>query len=402
VQREINHHVTISANYAGSISHFIAGASNIRGLQSGEISPAYGVLGTTTYGAGLLSKQATPTNIAAAQAILPGCCTTPYPGYAAAAAISTTATIAQSLKWMPQFSGTTDTWGIYSANASYNAVQISLAVQDYHGLTLNVNYTFDKQMDDAGTQRSGFAIPGSMTLDGKSWKANKIDRSLSTLDEPQNLAVYGVYKLPFGKSGFSGRSLLMREITGGWEFSSIMDYVSGPPLTLSLAGSACTAVGQGTCMPDVNPNFHGSPRINGKWGANATGLTYGTIPYVAGYISNATPGMGVGGVPCATSTGPFCNPGPMMIGNAPRTGAFGLRAPNNFRLNSGIHRQFDITDRVKFLFGADCYNVTNAVTFGINAANLAVATVVSTATFGEITTVSADSRAFQFSGRITF
>ena len=33
-------------NYAGSESHFIAGASNLRGLQSGQINPIYWALGS--------------------------------------------------------------------------------------------------------------------------------------------------------------------------------------------------------------------------------------------------------------------------------------------------------------------------------------------------------------------
>jgi hypothetical protein len=40
IQRELTKDITISANYAGSESHFIAGASNIRGLQAGQINPA--------------------------------------------------------------------------------------------------------------------------------------------------------------------------------------------------------------------------------------------------------------------------------------------------------------------------------------------------------------------------
>lgn len=91
-----------------------------------------------------------------------------------------------------------------------------------------------------------------------------------------------------------------------------------------------------------------------------------------------------------------------MIGDAPRTGAFGLRAPNTFRLTSGVRRSFDITERAKFIFAVDCQNVTNAVTFGMNSGNLQIPTVVSTATIGTLTYASGDSRDFQFSGRISF
>jgi hypothetical protein len=413
LQRELTKDITLTVNYAGSESHFIAGASNIRGIQSGEINPAYmPVLGAGTYlgssGLGLLSKPATAANVAAAQAAYPGL-PAPYAGFEAAAASGSTggglATIAQSLKWMPQFSSTADTWGNV-ANANYHALQISASHRAANGLTLTVNYTFSKEMDDAGTQRTGFAIPAGLTLNGKAYAKDRIDYSLSALDEPQSLAIYGVYKFPFGKGGIGASNLLVRSVLGGWEMSHIMTYVSGMPLTLS--SSACTStslVGQGTCMPDVNPNYtfgKSGIRQNGKWGAGVTALTIGTVQYVNGYISNTIPGEGAGGVACASSTGPFCNAAPLTIGDAPRTGAFGLRAPDTFRLTSGVRRSFDITERMKFIFAVDCQNVTNAVTFGINAGNLQIGTGVNSSSFGTVGYASADSRDFQFSGRISF
>jgi hypothetical protein len=126
------------------------------------------------------------------------------------------------------------------------------------------------------------------------------------------------------------------------------------------------------------------------------------VQYVNGYISNTIPGEGAGGVACASSTGPFCNAAPLTIGDAPRTGAFGLRAPDTFRLTSGVRRSFDITERMKFIFAVDCQNVTNAVTFGINAGNLQIGTGVNSSSFGTVGYASADSRDFQFSGRISF
>jgi hypothetical protein len=223
-------------NYSGSVSHFVSGAAGIRGLQSGEVDPKYLPLGA------LLTKAATAANVAAAQAIIPGCCTAPYAGFTAAAgtaAGASFATIAQGLKWMPQYASTNDTWGLYSANAAYNALQASIAIRPTHGLTLNVNYTWSKEMDDAGTIRTGYPIPAGQNATGKTWKADRMDRSLSAIDSPQNLAMYGVYKLPFGKGGFGADSFIVRTLAGGWEFSSILTYASGYPLTLN--STSCTA-----------------------------------------------------------------------------------------------------------------------------------------------------------------
>ena len=91
-----------------------------------------------------------------------------------------------------------------------------------------------------------------------------------------------------------------------------------------------------------------------------------------------------------------------MIGDAPRTAAFDLRSPSSFRLTSGLRRTFDITERYKFVFGVDCQNVTNAVTFGINAGNVEIPTNVNNSNFGTLNYASSDSRDFQFSGRVNF
>src|SRR6185503_5206116 len=114
VQRAITSNLTIMVAYAGTESHFLAGASNMRGLYAGQINPKYWVLGS------LLNAPATPANVAAAQAILPDV-QLPYAGYGEAAQTKSgagQATIGHMLTWIPQFSGTSDTWGSSSANAS--------------------------------------------------------------------------------------------------------------------------------------------------------------------------------------------------------------------------------------------------------------------------------------------
>ncbi|QMV19750.1 carboxypeptidase regulatory-like domain-containing protein [Granulicella sp. 5B5] len=401
IQREIIRDLTIMVNYAGSESHFLAGASNIRGLQSGELNPKYFALGVGIYGAGLLSKPATAANIAAADAIIPGIAA-PYSGFVTAAGTTkgaSYATIGQMLTWMPQYSGTTDTWGSQTANAAYHSLQVSLSKRVSHGLTFNLNYTYSKQLDDTGTIRSGYAIPAGLTLNGKAWKQDRIDRGLSATSVPQNLAIFGVYRLPFGKGQIGGDHLFSRILLGGWDLSGVFTYVSGAPLALtSTACSAATEPGQGQCMPDVNPNFTGSARQNGSWGRGATAANLGKYSYIRGAITGTTPGEGAGSAACTASSGPFCNSGALMIGDAPRTAPFGLRGPGVYNLNMGVRRSFKLVGESNFIFGVDCQNVTNKVTFsGIN-------TVVNSASFGTISSATSNSgsRDFQFSGRIRF
>jgi hypothetical protein len=160
-------------------------------------------------------------------------------------------------------------------------------------------------------------------------------------------------------------------------------------------------------MPDLNPNFvKTSVRQNGSWGHGITAAALGAAPssggisYVQGYINTSNLGVDATGAPCGSSgSSPFCNPGQFKLGDAPRTGAFGLRAPGVYNLNMSVRRSFNITpDRVKFIFGVDCQNVTNKVTFG------GINTNVDSSTFGTVSSATSNtgSRDFQFSGRLNF
>jgi hypothetical protein len=408
IQRQVLKDTTLMVNYAGSESHFIAGASNMRGLQSGQINPIYWALGS------LLTKPATAANIAAANVIagannLPAV-NLPYAGYGLAANTSSgagQATIGHMLTWMPQYSSTSDIWGSQSANANYHSVQVSLAQRMSRGLTLNLNYTYSKNLDDAGTMRSGWAIPGNLLLSGKSWKVNRIDRSISANSVPQNLAIYGVYNLPFGKGGIGNDSWLVRNLAGGWTFSGVFTYISGTPLLIT--SSSCTSSFQptaGTCMPDLNPSFTGKTiRTNGSWGKGLTAATLGSKSYLNGYVATASAGAGGAtssgaAIPCTAASGPFCNPGQFMFGDAPRVMSFdGMRNPSVYNLNASLRRSFNLTpERVKFIFAVDCQNVTNKVTFS------GIGTSINASNFGAPTSATSNtgSRDFQFSGRLNF
>ncbi len=408
MERLITNDMTISVNYVGTQSHFLTGGA--RGLQSGQLNPAYLVsVGNTN-----LIKAATAANITAVQTATGVTLPIPYAGYTAAAALTSNASIAHMLTWMPQYSGTSDTYADV-ANANYNALQISLSERPRKGLSFTANYTYSRNIDDAGTIRSGWAIPSGATSDGRSWAPNRIDRSLSINNLPELLTVFSVYKLPFGKGGYGAHNFAARALASGWQVSEIYQYASGLPLAI-VGSAAATAqnTGQGTYMPDFNPNFTGSPRINGKWGEGVTAATLGTRSYLQGYIPATTAGSGtssntgattsatVSAVACASSVGPFCNSQNNTIGNLTRVAPYGIRGPNVYRVTMALSRTFDITDRYKFIFRVDCQNVTNHTTFGNNAQNNSIGVNINSSAFGTLGFASADPRAFQFSGRINF
>ena len=404
-QRELTKNSTIMVNYVGTQSHFLAGNANLRGLQSGQINPSY----LASVGNANLNLPATTTNVNNVQTSTGVTLPVPYAGYETAAGLSTSPTIAHMLTWMPQYGGTTDSFGDV-ANANFNALELTLNQRVSHGLTYTVNYTYSKSIDDDGTIRSGYAIPAAVTANGKAWSPDRIDRARSTNDLPQNLTIFGVYSLPFGKNGYGGDHFAVRAVASGWQVSAIYQYASGLPLAIvGTATSPAQNIGQGTYMPDYNPNFAGSPRINGKWGQGVTTANISTVTYLQGYISTTGVGLGTnnntnagGTAACAASVGPFCNTAANTIGDLSRTAPYDLRGPNVYRLTMALSRTFDITERVKFVFRVDCQNVTNHVTFGNNAQNNTIGVNVNAAAFGTLGGATADPRAFQLAGRLSF
>jgi carboxypeptidase family protein len=387
IERSVTKNLTFAVNYAGSNAHFLSTGSNARGYWAGQLDPKYlaglGAVRASDGKTPILSAPATAANVAIAQTAMPGIAA-PYAAYTVAAAKSSAASIYHMLTAFPQYSGTTDTWGNVG-NVSYNSLQISLNQREWKGLSYTLNYTYSKNLGDDNTFRSGFDIPAAAMSNGVAYHQGRADRSYTTVAVPQNLAVYGVYKLPFGKSGIGGDHFLVRALAGGWQFSSIFTYGSGVPLAITYSG--CTAPGQGQCMPDVNPSFNGSARINGSWGKGVTAKTLGSINYIDSNAFSVPNNYGTT-APGQTAIN--------KIGDAPRTAPYHLWNPSTYNLDASVRRSFNITpERVKFIFEVDCLNVPNKNTFG------SIATAWGAANFGSVGSAKGN-RDFQLAGRINF
>ena len=431
-ERTITRDMTLQVNYAGDESHhaFDGNSQNARGYWVNQLNPIYlaalgGVTGYNSSGKAnstpLLLAPATSANVAILDGVLPSA---PNPAsFIAAANAAPTQTggtaltgisIAQMLTAFPQYSSLSDgLGGAYTDNFSYNALQITLSQRAARGLTFNVNYTYSKNIGDDGSFRSGFDIPAA-AIDGhgQNWHQNRIDRSWTSVSLPQLVNAYGVYKLPIGTAGhFGGKSLLSRELIGGWQLSGIYTYASGSPVVVTWGqGGQCSGAlpNAGQCQASINPAFTGgSARINGSYGSGAHGFTTCNIGVGTGCTANnyITPTAFAQPADISTISGTH----QYLIGNEPRSAPLNLRNPGTENLNASIQRSFPIYgDRAVFIFQADCTNVWNKVTFGgpngswgqTSAAG--VTPIVYAATFGQVTSASGNPRDWQFSGHINF
>ncbi len=378
IQQALTSGLTLTLNYAGTQSHFLlASGANGNGYWSDQLNPKYllalgGVLDTTGK-APLLGAYATPANVAIAQANLTGY-TLPYPSISGAA---TKATIAQTLLAFPQYSGVSNTWGNV-ANISYNAMEVTLSQTEWHGLSYSLNYTWSANIGDDGTFRSGYDLPsGSVSGTTKAFKQNRIDRSRTLTDTPQNIAMYGYWDLPFGKNHIGANNFFVRTFASGFQVSTIFRYTAGVPFVITYGG--CNSPNAGACEVDFNPNFTGSARENGK-------MRSFKVQYVNPNAFKAPNKI----IPSLSSSYTY-------IGNVTRTAPFGIRQPSYWDDDISLRRSFGIAHtRMNFIAEVDCLNVANHPTLtGLNGA-------WGSAAFGTLTGAQANQRDFQFAGRFTF
>jgi hypothetical protein len=382
--------ITSTVTYVGSEGHFLqADGSNARGYWADQLDPKYLSLGSNLN----LTNTPTPalTNFCAANS---GLCPATPAGFSSSQALS------RLLSPFP-YQSVSDNWG-YVANANYNALQISVNMRPSHGLTFMANYTWSRAIDDGGTFRSGYAIPAAYSNSGRAWKQDAVERSVSTSNQPQHLAVTGVWELPIGRSVLS-HNAVERAILGGYKLSETLQAFSGSPL--AITGSACqTNPAQSGCPATVNPSFAGSARVNGKWGQGITAANPTAISYITQSIGSTT----------TAPTGPFIAPVPpsgqvtllntsyapaYTFGNAARTAPFNLYGPGNYQLDLALVRSFPLhfTEAASLDFRAEMYNVTNHTFFGVASA------AVGNSSFGDVTTnASYNRRAVQLSGRVNF
>jgi hypothetical protein len=406
IQRQLTNAVVLTASYVGSEGHFLQLDSfHARGYWADDLDPKYLYLGGTLSTAG--------TSACAANNL-----TCP-------ANFTTSQNLNVALKPFP-FQTVTDNFG-YVGNSNYNALQASLNVRRWHGLTTSANYTWSRTIDDGGNFRTGYPIPAGTLANHPTatYAADRIERSVSTSNQPQHFVATAVWDWPLGKTILTG-SPVERAILGGFTWSGVFQAYSGSPLVVT--GSACqTNPAQVTCVATLNPNFTGAVRVNGKWGHGTYGTstypgTTTTIPQPS-YIAQSTGGADKNSHAIVTpASGPFISPvapsgtgvtpnqvsllsspSPLgydyTFGDAARTAPYNLYGPGNYQLDLAMIRSFPlhITETTRLKFRAEWYNITNHTQFGVSSS------VVGNANFGQVTNSSTFNRkSAQFSARLEF
>jgi len=379
VQRQLTSNMVLTVTYVGSEGHFEQLDSfHARGLWADDLDPKW------LYLQGHLSDKG---------ATIATDCTTftlPCP-----ANFNTGQQLNQALKPFP-FQTVSDSFG-YVGNSNYNALQAILGMRTWHGLTLNSNFTWSRAIDDGGTFRTGYAIPAGALANhpSESAPADRLDRAVSTSNQPLHFVLTSVWAWPFGKSVLSGNAV-DRAILGGFTFSGVYQAFSGSPLALTEATTQ-TNQAESTFEPILNPAYFGqNARQNGKWGKGITAANTGAISYIV-----PSTGTSVGNV-----TGPFMNPVTGVLSSyayqfsdAARTAPYNLYGPGNYTLDLAMVRSFPLhfTESAHLDIRAEWYNITNHTLFAV------ASTAVGNSSFGNVSSnPSAPRKAAQFSARVSF
>lgn len=364
VQRQLTNSTSLNVTYVGSQGHFLqSDGSNIHGNWSNSLDPKYLYLGSS-----LSSTSAASL------------CTTYSLNCPGSSIFSTSQALSTLLKPYP-FQSVSDLYN-YSANSNYNSLQVVLNSRNFHGLTTTVSYTLSRSIDDGGYYRSGYDFSSQYLYNASSTTGTinhtRIERTVSTSNQPQHLTVTAVWKMPLGKTWLASNRI-ERMLLGGYTLSGIYQAYSGSPLIVNMSTCNTNPAGSSSfCPASYNPSFTGKARINGKWGKGVTtGNT--TKSFIDSSAFIATPSY--------------------YFGNLSRTAPYNLYGPGNYQLDFSLSRSFPLhlTETSKFDFKAQWYNVTNHTQFAVASSSFG------SSTFGQVTTnAAANRKAAQLTARISF
>ncbi len=331
IQQQLASRLVVEAAYVGVKGTHLGNA--LVGLN--QLNPSYLALGS------LLTQ-----NITSASAKTAGI-VAPYAGF--------TGSVAQSLRPYPQFLNITDQ-ADPNGNSTYNALQVKLSKRLSHGLTILGAYTRAKSLTDGSVMAGGGPS-------GADFYNRRLEKSFSTNDVPNVIALAYTYELPFGKGRKFLATGIAGKIIGGWQLAGIHQYQTGKPVQLTVSNTL--------------PIFNGSLR------------------------ANVVPGVDMTLVPVNPLSDPWFNkaaftvPATYQLGNAARS-YNDLRAPNMYNENVGLVRRIKVAEKVTLMFRGEFTNVLNRVVFGAPNGN------ASSTSFGRVGSQANTPRQGQVSFRADF
>jgi hypothetical protein len=245
----------------------------------------------------------------------------------------------------------------FSGNSSYNAFNAKVEHRS-NSLLFTTVYTWAKSIDS----KSAAAGIGNDVAGWQGFLDNndiRRDRGRSEFDVDHRLVSSVVYELPIGRGKRFGGKLPKAAdlIIGGWQVNAIATFQRGFPMTITASDLGGLNDSQGTNRADLV----GTPRLTNtidQW----------------------------------FDTSAFRQPAAGFLGTSGRSI---LRAPGINNWDTGLFKNFAITEKVSFQFRFESFNAFNHTQWGVPVRNVA------DLNFGKITSARA-ARINQFGAKIVF
>jgi len=339
-QREITHNLVVDAAYVGNrgawwVSPLLAGL-NYNALTPQQLL-AQGLDVTKTADTTLLNTQINSPNVIARfpQYANPNVV---YPGF------PNTQTLLQALRPYPQWNGIPPFLGPPNGNTWYDSLQIKGTQRLQHGLSMQVAYTWQKELTNGTNSNTSYVTPSPPLINDVFNKA--LDKQISGFSTPQLLIIsfnYQTPKLQADSKSMKALSWVARD----WTYSGVLRYQSGqllqsPPSANNLLSNLARG-------PANNPAL---------WGGGYTFLN--RVPGQPLFLNGVDPNCH-----CIDPTKQLAlNPAAWV---EPAYGTFGASAPyfNDFRWqrqpseSMAFGRVFRITERASFQVRAEFQNIFN-------------------------------------------
>ncbi len=210
---------------------------------------------------------------------------------------------------------------------SYDGLQMKLEKRNSNGLYLLNSFTWSKAIDNA---------PGHLeNYNGDNSRINyydpKLERGLSSYNQPINDTLSVLYDLPFGHGRrFNIDNKAFDLAAGGWSLNMINTMNSGLPLDIGYSATAQESVSD---LVSERPNL-----VSGQ-------------PL---YLSTGNPIYYLN--PAAYSVPNYTQP----FGNTPRNN---VRTPFLYETDFGLHKNFAISESRYLQFRAEAFNLLNKTNF---------------------------------------
>lgn len=222
-------------------------------------------------------------------------------------------------------------WQESAARSNYNALQVTYRVDNWHGFTSAVNYTWSHSIDTA-SDGEDYVPNAAQPTDSTTPQLN---RGNSNFDVRNRLTWNFIYQLPDAKDS---RWKLLRN---GWGLNGIVTVQAGQPFHMILEADDFDGSGTDFPTPDVvgpiKYNYHDPTRF--------LDLTSFAVPCTY----SGTDGF-------ADS----CVPGTRHFGNLRRNSLVG---PPFHQLDFSIYKNTNITERLKMELRFEAYNLFNHPNF---------------------------------------